>query len=116
MRHRKGNRKLSRATDQRIALLRSLTRSLLERGKITLTLKRAKETQKMAEKIIALGKYDTIAARRRVASLLGKDDLTKKIFSELATRFEGKAGGFTRVIKAGFRKGDAAPLAVLELT
>lgn len=115
MRHRKGNLKLSRASDQRRALLRSLVASLLERGKIKVTLTRAKEARKLAEKVIALTKHNDLSSRRRVAAFLGRGDLVAPIFSKFPERYEGRPGGFTRIIRAGVRRGDAAPMAILEL-
>lgn len=115
MRHRKGNPKLSKATDQRIAMLASLARSLFQYGKIKTTETRAKEARRLAEKIITLCKKNDLSSRRRVFSYLRDRNLVGRIFKEFPQRFEGRAGGFTRVIKAGLRVGDAAPLAVLEL-
>ena len=115
MRHRNKNRKLSRPTDQRIALLRSMVISLLQHGKIEVTVTRAKEARKMAEKIITLSKYGDIASRRKAFSLLRDRDLIKRIFTEFPVRYEGRAGGYTRIIKTGFNRGDNAPKAYLEL-
>ena len=115
MRHRNKNRKLSRPTDQRIALLRSMVISLLQHGKIEVTVTRAKEARKMAEKIITLSKYGDIASRRKAFSLLRDRGLIKRIFTEFPVRFEGRAGGYTRIIKVGSNRGDNAPKAFLEL-
>ncbi len=115
MRHRNKNRKLSRPTDQRIALLRSMVISLLQHGRIEVTVTRAKEARKMAEKIITLSKYGDIASRRKAFSLLRDRDLIKKIFTEFPVRFEGRAGGYTRIIRVGSNRGDNAPKAYLEL-
>lgn len=115
MRHSNGNRKLSRPTDQRIALLRSIVISLLHHGKVEITVTRAKEARKMAERIITLSKYGDIASRRKAFSLLRDRDLVKRIFTEFPVRYEGRAGGYTRIIKIGSNRGDNAPKAYLEL-
>jgi len=115
MRHRRGNRKLSKATDQRLAMLRGMVRSLFLHGRVGVTLTRAKETRRMAEKLIALTKRNDLAARRQVQSVLGERKIVSQIFKTFPERFEGRAGGFTRIVKTGFRKGDAAPMAILEL-
>ncbi len=115
MRHRNKNRKLSRPTDQRIAMLRSMVISLLQHGKIEVTVTRAKEARKMAERIITLSKYADIPSRRKAFALLRDRDLVKRIFTEFPVRFEGRAGGYTRIIKVGVNRGDNAPKAYLEL-
>ena len=115
MRHRRGNKKLSRPTDQRLAMLRSMVRSLFIYGRIVATLTRAKEARRMAEKLIALTKNNDLHSRRKVEQVLGAREIVTNIFKSFPERFEGRAGGFTRIIKTGFRKGDAAPLAILEL-
>ncbi len=115
MRHRRGNRKLSRATDQRLALLRSIVRSLFINGKVNVTLERAKQARRMAEKLITAAKANDLHARRRVESVLAQRKLVTQIFKTMPERFEGRAGGYTRITKTGFRSGDAAPMALLEL-
>ncbi len=115
MRHRRGNRKLSRATDQRLAMLRAIVRSLFMHGRVKVTLPRAKEARKLAEKLINISKTNNLFARRKVESVLGEKEIVSEIFKTFPERFEGRAGGFTRIVKTGFRKGDAAPMAVLEL-
>lgn len=115
MRHRKGNRKLSRATDQRLAMLRAMVRSLFLYGKINITLTRAKEARKIAEKLISMCKKNNLHARRKAESVLHDRKFVGKIFKTIPERFEGRAGGFTRIVKTGFRKGDSAPMAILEL-
>lgn len=115
MRHRKGNKKLSKATDQRLAMLRSIVRSLFRYGRVKLTLSRAKEARKLAERLIAISKMNDLAARRKVESFMGEREIVSEIFKTFPERFEGRAGGFTRIVKIGYRKGDAAPMAVLEL-
>jgi large subunit ribosomal protein L17 len=115
MRHRKGNRKLGKPTDQRIAMLRDIVRALFIHGKIEVTLARAKEAKKLAEKLISVSKKNDLAARRKAESFFGERKVVSEIFKTFPERFEGRAGGYTRIIKSGFRKGDAAPTAILEL-
>lgn len=115
MRHRRGNAKLGKPTDQRLAMLKSIVRSLFLHGKVQVTLKRAKAARSLAEKLISVSKKNNLQARRRVESVLGERAVTSTIFKSFPERFEGRAGGFTRITKTGFRKGDAAPMAMLEL-
>jgi len=115
VRHRYGNRKLSRATDQRLALLRSIVRALFINGKVKVTLERAKEARRMAEKLITAAKDNDLNGRRKVEKVLAERKLVTQIFKTFPERFEGRAGGYTRIIKIGRRTGDAAPLALLEL-
>lgn len=115
MRHRLGNRKLSRATDQRLALLRSIVRSLFLHGKVRVTLTRAKEARRLAERLITAAKANNLTGRRKVESALGDRDVVTQVFKTFPERFEGRAGGYTRITKIGARRGDAAPLALLEL-
>ena len=110
-----GKRKLGRRTDHRNAMLRNLVGSLLENGRIEPTVTRAKETQKMAEKMITLGKKNTLHTRRQAASYLYKPEVVQKLFSEIAPEYENRNGGYTRVLKLGPRRGDGAELAILEL-
>ena len=115
MRHAKGNRKLGRAADQRLAMLRGMVRSLFLYGRVGVTLTRAKQARRMAEKLITLTKRNNLSARRQAQSILGEKKIVSQIFKTFPERFEGRAGGFTRIVKTGFRKGDAAPMAILEL-
>jgi large subunit ribosomal protein L17 len=115
MRHQKGNKKLGKPTDQRLALLKSLVLSLFTHKRIQTTDTRAKEARKMAEKLITLGKSGTLHDRRLALQVLPDKDIIKVLFSEIAPRFESRNGGYTRMIKAGFRRGDAAPVSILEL-
>lgn len=115
MRHRRGNRKLSRAADQRLAMLRAMVRSLFLNGRVRATHCRAMEARRMAERLIALTKRNDLYARKRVEAALGEREVVTHIFKTFPERFEGRAGGYTRVVKTGFRRGDAAPMAVLEL-
>ncbi|MBR2916837.1 MAG: 50S ribosomal protein L17 [Clostridia bacterium] len=108
-------RKLGRPTDQRKAMLRNLTTSFLENGKIETTVTRAKEVQKLADKMITLGKKNTLHTRRQALAWITKEDVVTKLFAEIAPKYAERNGGYTRVIKVGPRRGDAAEVAVLEL-
>jgi len=115
MRHRLGNRKLSRATDQRLALLRSIVRALFLHGKVKITLTRAKEARRMAEKLITATRTNDLIARRKLERVLVDRKLVSQVCKTFPERFEGRAGGYTRITRIGSRLGDAAPMAVLEL-
>ena len=115
MRHRKGYRKLGRGPAHRRATLRNLVTNLLERERITTTLVRAKALQPLAEKMITLGKRDTLHARRQAAAFLLHPPVVKKLFSTLAPRFADRPGGYTRIVRAGWRRGDAGDVAIIEL-
>ena len=108
-------RKLGRPTDQRMALLRNMTTSLLENGKVQTTVTRAKEVQKLADKMVTLGKSNTLHTKRQALSFITKRDVVSKLFDEIAPKYAERNGGYTRVIKIGPRRGDAAEMAVLEL-
>lgn len=110
-----GTRKLNRPTDQRKAMLRNLVTSFLETGRIETTLTRAKETQSMAEKMITLGKANTLHSRRQVLEFITKEDVVTKVFAEMAPKYADRNGGYTRIMQLGPRRGDSAPMAVLEL-
>lgn len=109
------NRKFSRPTDQRIAMLKNLTTSLLENGKIETTVAKAKEVRSTAEKMITLGKQGTLHARRNALTYITKEDVVKKLFDEIAPKYADRQGGYTRIIKIGPRRGDAAEMAIIEL-
>jgi large subunit ribosomal protein L17 len=115
MRHRNAGRKLSRNTSHRRALLRNLVTSLLEHGRLMTTLPKAKEVRPLAERMITLGKQDSLSARRQVHSYLLKDATAQKVFSTIAPKFADRKGGYSRIIKLGNRKGDGADLAIIEL-
>jgi large subunit ribosomal protein L17 len=115
MRHLNSGRKLSRNTSHRRALLRNLVTSFLEHGRLMTTLPKAKEIRPLAEKMITLGKRDTLHARRQVQAYLLKDGIAKKVFSTIAPKFAGRNGGYSRIIKLGNRKGDGADVAIIEL-
>lgn len=108
-------RKLGRPTDQRIAMLRNLTTSFLETGKIETTTTRAKEVQKLAEKMITLAKKNTLHTRRQALAFITKEDVVTKLFGEVAPKYAERNGGYTRIIKVGPRRGDAAEVSILEL-
>ena len=108
-------RKLGRPTDQRKTMLRNLVTSLLRSGRIETTVTRAKETKRMADKMITLAKRGDLHARRQVLAYLYDEDVVKKLFDEIGPKYEDRNGGYTRVLKAGPRRGDGAEMAILEL-
>ena len=110
-----GTRKLGKPTDQRMAMLRQQVTALLENGRMETTIMRAKEVAPIAEKMITLGKNDTLASRRQAYSFITKKDVVVKVFDELAPRYKERNGGYTRITKLGPRRGDAAEMAVVEL-
>ena len=109
------NRKFSRPTDQRIAMLKNLTTSLLENGRIETTVSKAKEVRSTAEKMITLGKTNTLHSRRNALTYITKEDIVKKLFDEIAPKYADRNGGYTRIVKIGPRRGDAAEMAIIEL-
>ena len=109
------NRKLGRATDHRMAMLRALVTYLLENGKVETTLARAKEVGPLTEKMITLGKTFSLASRRQALAFVSKEAGVAKLFSELAPEYANRNGGYTRIIKTGPRRGDAAEMAIIEL-
>ena len=115
MRHRNAGWKLGRKTDHRNALLRNLVTSLLEKERIITTVPKAKAIRPLAEKMITLGKAETLHARRQAASYLKSPDSVKKLFETIAVRFGSRGGGYVRITHMGFRKGDGADLAMVEL-
>ena len=108
-------RKLGRPTDQRDAMLRNLVTSLLRSGKIETTVTRAKETKRMAEKMITLGKRGDLHARRQALAYIYDEEVVRKLFDEIAPKYAERNGGYTRVLKVGPRRGDGAEIAILEL-
>ena len=110
-----GSRKLGRPTDHRQAMLRGLVTYLLENGRIETTVTRAKEVRAMADRMITLGKENTLHSRRQALAYVTKDDVVKKLFDEIAPKYEDKNGGYTRIIKTGPRRGDAAEMCIIEL-
>ena len=101
-----GNRKLGRATDHRMAMLRAMVTFLLENGRIETTVARAKEVGPLAEKMITLGKKNTLASRRQAMGFITKEAVVAKLFSDIAPGYEQRNGGYTRIIKTGPRRGD----------
>ncbi|MGQ0510480.1 MAG: 50S ribosomal protein L17 [Betaproteobacteria bacterium] len=115
MRHGHGLRKLNRTTSHRLAMLRNMTNSLLAHEEITTTLPKAKELRRVVEPMITLGKKPTLANRRLAYNRLRDRDTVAKLFGELGPRFAKRNGGYLRILKCGFRKGDNAPLALVTL-
>src|SRR6185295_11690718 len=115
MRHRNANRKLSRNSSHRRAMLRNMVTDLLDHGRLMTTLPKAKEVRPLAEKMITLGKRDSLHARRQVQSYLLKEAIAKKVFDTIAPKFADRKGGYSRIIKLGNRKGDGADIAIIEL-
>jgi large subunit ribosomal protein L17 len=116
MRHLKRGRKLNRTAAHRKALMRNLVRALLTREQIRTTDAKAKELRRWADRMVTLGKKGTLHARRQAFAVLGSRKLVQRLFDEVAPRFHNRAGGYTRVLKLGPRRGDAAPLSVVEFT
>lgn len=114
MRHRKQGRKLNRTSSHRLAMFANMAASLIEHEQIVTTLPKAKELRSFADKLITLGKNGSLHARRQAASRLRNEEMVKKLFDTLAERYKDRNGGYTRVLKAGYRYGDNAPLAVIE--
>ena len=115
MRHRRAGRKLNRTSTHRKAMLSNMAASLFIHEQISTTLPKAKELRRVADKMITLGKRGTLHARRRAYAILGNREATTNLFNRIAPRFKDRKGGYTRVLHSGTRKGDGAPLALLEL-
>jgi large subunit ribosomal protein L17 len=115
MRHLNSGSKLGRQPAHRRATLRNLVTNVIEKERITTTIRRAKATRPLVERMITLGKRDSLHTRRQAAAFLMTPLATKKLFEDIAPRFADRAGGYTRIIHAGFRIGDGAQLAILEL-
>ena len=115
MRHGHGPRKLNRTTSHRLAMFRNMTVSLLKHEAIKTTLPKAKELRRVAEPIITLGKNPTLANRRLAFDRLRDRDIVVKLFDELGPRYKARNGGYLRILKFGFRQGDNAPMALVEL-
>ena len=115
MRHRQSNRKLNRTTSHRLAMLRNMTNSLLQHEVIKTTLPKAKELRRVAEPLITLGKKPSLANRRLAFDRLRDRDVVVKLFDELGPRFQNRNGGYLRILRFGFRQGDNAPMALVEL-
>ena len=115
MRHRKSGRKLNRNSSHRKAMFRNMACSLFEHELIRTTLPKAKELRKIAEPLVTLAKTDSVAKRRLAFSRLRDDAIVAKLFTELAPRYSERPGGYTRILKCGYRVGDKAPMAYIEL-
>ncbi|MDP2832439.1 MAG: 50S ribosomal protein L17 [Pseudomonadota bacterium] len=115
MRHRLAHRKLNRTSSHRAALLRNLSNALLKHEAIKTTLPKAKELRKVVEPLITLGKKPSLANRRLAFDRLRDRDMVVKLFDDLGPRFQSRPGGYVRILKFGFRQGDNAPMALIEL-
>ena len=115
MRHRHGLRKLNRTSSHRLAMLRNMTVSLLKHEAIKTTLPKAKEQRRVVEPMLTLGKTDTLANKRLAFSRLRDREIVQKLFAELGPRYANRNGGYLRILKMGFRVGDNAPMAYVEL-
>ena len=115
MRHRKAGRKLNRTAAHRKAMLRNMVTSLLEHERIVTTVPKAKETRRVAEKMITLGKRGDLHARRQALAYIQSREVVAKLFDELSMQYADRNGGYTRIIRTGNRYGDAAPMAIVEL-
>ncbi|MGA2410294.1 MAG: 50S ribosomal protein L17 [Candidatus Binataceae bacterium] len=116
MRHLNQGRKLNRTSSHRKALFRNLVLSLIEHERIKTTDAKAKELRRYADRMVTLGKRGDLSARRLAFAFMQSRDAVKKLFDEIAPRFKERAGGYTRVVKFGVRRGDAAPLSIIEFT
>lgn len=110
-----GTRKLGRTTDHRKAMLRAMVTYLLENGQIETTVTRAKEVRAVAEKMITIGKNNDLHSKRQVFAYVTKEDVAKKLFDEISPKYAERNGGYTRIIKIGPRRGDAAEMAITQL-
>ncbi|MGA2872718.1 MAG: 50S ribosomal protein L17 [Candidatus Dormibacteria bacterium] len=115
MRHLKAGRKLGRTSAHRIALTRNLTTALLEHGRIETTEAKAKELRRWVERIVTTAKSDDVAARRRVAAVVYREEVAAKLFSQYAERYRERPGGYTRIVRRGPRLGDGATVVVMEM-
>lgn len=115
MRHRKKGAKLSRESAHRNALLRNMATDLLRHERITTTVAKAKAVRRVAERLVTLGKRDTLHARRHAARVIRDDAVVRKVFNELAPRYAERPGGYTRIMRLESRKGDRAEMAVIEM-
>jgi len=115
MRHGHGLRKLNRTSSHRLAMLRNMSNSLLQHEIIKTTLPKAKELRRVVEPLITLGKEPTLANRRLAFNRLRDRDIVTKLFADLGPRYAARKGGYTRILKFGFRQGDNAPMAIIEL-
>ncbi|MGN7611607.1 50S ribosomal protein L17 [Magnetococcales bacterium HHB-1] len=115
MRHRKSGRRLNRTTPHRKAMFRNMLHSLFEHERIRTTLPKAKELRKLADKMVTLGKRGDLHARRRALRMLPDTGIVHKLFTDIAERNKDRPGGYTRILKTGYRYGDCAPMSIIEL-
>ncbi len=115
MRHRRSGIKLNRTSSHRMAMLRNMVTDFLDKEKIVTTVPKAKELRPFAEKMISLGKQESLHARRRALAVIRKKSVVHKLFDTLAPRYADRHGGYTRIIRLGYRKGDSAEMALIEL-
>ena len=115
MRHQRAGRKLGRTTSHRWAMFKNMLTSFFEWEKIETTSAKAKELRPLAEKIITFGKRGDLAARREVLKLIANKKIVQKVFNEIAPKLKSRVGGYTRIVRAGFRPGDSAPLSIIEI-
>jgi len=114
MRHRVAHRKLGRTSEHRLSLLRNMAASLITHERIRTTVAKAKELRPFVEKLVTLGKRDSLHARRRALSILANKTVVRRLFSDVSPRFSERPGGYTRILKLGPRQGDGAPMAFIE--
>ena len=110
-----GTRKLGKTTDQRLAMLRQQVTDFLDNGKMETTVTRCKEIKPLAEKMITLGKKNDLAAYRQALAFITREDVAQKLFKEIAPKYAERNGGYTRIVRTGVRRGDAAETAIIEL-
>lgn len=115
MRHLKAGRKLGRTSAHRIALTRNLAAALFEHGRIETTEAKAKELRRWVERVVTVAKTDDLAARRRVARVVYREEVAVKLFTQYADRYRDRPGGYTRIIRRGPRQGDGAPVVIIEM-
>ncbi|MEJ5299915.1 MAG: 50S ribosomal protein L17 [Thermodesulforhabdaceae bacterium] len=115
MRHRVAGRKLGRKTEHRLAMFRNMVTSLLDHERIVTTVPKAKEIRKFAEHMITLGKRGDLHARRQALAFVRSKKVVHKLFAEIAPRYAQRQGGYTRIVKMGFRRGDGSPMCLIEL-
>jgi large subunit ribosomal protein L17 len=115
MRHKLAGRRLGRTTSHRVAMLRNMVTSLFEHERIVTTSEKAKELRPVAEKMITLAKRGDLHARRQALSFIRSKDVVEKLFTDIKDKFSDRKGGYTRILKTGVRKGDAATMAIIEL-
>jgi len=115
MRHNVAGRKLNRTTSHRLAMFRNMVTSLLTTRGSTTTVPKAKELRRWTDNMITLGKRGDLHARRQALAVIREKSVVHKVFNDLATRYQARSGGYTRIVKVGFRRGDAAPMCIIEL-